>query len=116
MQKSTGLKDRGVKSSGFGVLRPQHHAPSTAACPVEVSFMDVATEEARLRTEAYKDKPAFALASAIKGWFVADGRMPAHALLGPLRTGRIEGGTESEDGFEELLLKEARTGGRVSQP
>jgi len=72
--KATGLKDREVKKAGFAVLRPALHAAGTAACLVEISFMDVAAEEARLKTDAYKDSVAKAIAAAIKGWLVADQR------------------------------------------
>lgn len=75
VQKATALKDRGVKKANFGVLRPASHAASTAACLVEISFMDIAAEEARLRTTAYKNNVAKAIASAIKGWLVADQRI-----------------------------------------
>lgn len=102
VRKATGLKERGVKLGGFAVLRPDFHAESTAACLVEVSFMDVAAEEARLRTEAYKDKLAAALAGAIEGWLIADGRMAASALLATLRAGP---GPQSEDGFEVAHLE-----------
>lgn len=107
--KATGLRDRGVKASGFAVLRPDHHAPTTAACLVEVSFMDVAAEEARLRTSAYKDKLALALAGAIRGWLIADGRMPAPELLAPLMAARAEREAESQDGFEMAHHEEAST-------
>lgn len=73
--KATGLKDRKVKKENFAVLRPANHAATTAACLVEISFMDIAAEEARLRTATYKEAIAVGIASAIKGWLVADQRM-----------------------------------------
>lgn len=113
--KATGLDDRGVKSSGFAVLRPDHHAPTTAACLVEVSFMDVAAEEARLRTSAYKDKLALALAGAIRGWLIADGRMPAPALFATLAASHTLRGAESEeDGFEVAHHEEALAGEQMA--
>lgn len=99
VRKATGLDDRGVKSSGFGVLRPDYHAASTAACLVEVSFMDVADEEARLKTDAYKDKIATALAGAIRGWLVADGRMAQPERMAA-RSSRNGSGALPEDGYE----------------
>ncbi|HEV2747272.1 MAG TPA: N-acetylmuramoyl-L-alanine amidase [Allosphingosinicella sp.] len=74
VQKATALKDRGVKKAGFAVLRPSFHHAATAACLVEISFMDIAAEEARLKTDPYKDNVAKAIASAIRGWLVADQR------------------------------------------
>lgn len=73
--KATGLADRRVKKAGFAVLRPANHHSNTAACMVEISFMDVAAEEARLKTATYKESVAVAIASAIKGWLVADRRI-----------------------------------------
>ena len=75
VQAATGLKDRGVKQAGFGAIKPASHAPKTAACLVEVSFLDRADEEARLKTDAYKDKVAKAIAEGITDWLKADGRM-----------------------------------------
>ncbi len=73
--KATGLTDRKVKKAGFMALRPVHHDPNTAACLVEISFLDVAAEEARLKTATYKESIAVAIASAVKGWLVADQRI-----------------------------------------
>ena len=44
-QDATGLNDRGVKAGGFGVINPSSHWSGTAACLVEISFMDRADEE-----------------------------------------------------------------------
>ncbi|QOL50374.1 N-acetylmuramoyl-L-alanine amidase [Massilia litorea] len=113
--KATGLKDRGVKSSGFGVLRPEQHAATTAACLVEVSFMDVAAEEARLETDAYKDKIAAALAGAVKGWLVADGRMARPELLAATATPRTRPEAEPQDGYDVIQLDDAQTSERAPQ-
>lgn len=72
---ATGLKDREVKAANFGVLKPASHAARTAACLVEISFMDVAAEEARLKTDTYKNRVAKAIAEGITDWLTADGRM-----------------------------------------
>lgn len=108
VRKATGLDDRKVKARGFGVLHPQSHAKDTAACLVEVSFMDVAAEEARLRLDAYKDKVAAALAGAIKGWLVADGRMagPAPRVESTAAPGRAA----PEDGYEAGRLPDGQDG------
>lgn len=73
--KATDLKDRKVKKDNFAVLRPSNHDSRTAACLLEISFMDVAAEEARLKTAIYKESVAVAIARAIKGWLVADQRI-----------------------------------------
>lgn len=62
----TGLRDRGVKRAGFAVLDPAQHHRQTAACLVEVSFLDVAAEEARLGNAAYRQSIAQALLVAIQ--------------------------------------------------
>lgn len=74
VRQATGLTDRGVKSATFGALKPASHAAKTAACLVEISFMDVAAEEARLKTDAYKNKVAQAIADGVDNWLDAAGR------------------------------------------
>lgn len=71
---ATGLKDRnkaapnGVKTMGLGVLKPASHFSGTACVLVEVSFMDVAAEDARLQTAAYKNKVAAGLAKGVAAY------------------------------------------------
>ena len=60
--------DRGVKRARFGVLSPGAHHPVTAACLVEVSFMDVVQEERRLAEETYRQGIAEALAAALRAY------------------------------------------------
>jgi N-acetylmuramoyl-L-alanine amidase len=93
---ATDLKDRGIKTAGFEVLAPANHAAKTAACLVEISFMDVPAEEARLKTAVYLDALAEALAQAAISWMVSDGRIPAPAGGGF----GMAGAQEPEDGFE----------------
>jgi N-acetylmuramoyl-L-alanine amidase len=66
VRAATGLRDRGVKTAGFGVLRPTRHAPETAAALLEVSFITDPAEEDRLRDDAYRDRLAMALADGIE--------------------------------------------------
>ncbi len=79
MVAATGYKDRnaghpgGVKRGGFGVISGVSHDKATAAILVEVAFMDVATEEARLKTAAHKDKIAAALVAGIQDYLGAAG-------------------------------------------
>lgn len=49
----------------LGVLRPDYHLPSTAACLVEVSFLDRADEEQRLADESYRNQIADGIADGI---------------------------------------------------
>lgn len=73
----TRYRDRGVKDAGFGVLSPAEHVRKAAACLVEISFLDIASEEQRLRSANYKAALAQALAQSICGWLIANGRVPA---------------------------------------
>lgn len=77
MVAATGYNDRnaghagGVKRQSLGVLLPGRHHTKTACCLVEISFMDVAAEEARLRTGVYLDKIAKGLADGITDYLSA---------------------------------------------
>lgn len=62
---ATRLRDRGIKSAGFGVLNPDYHAPDTAACLVEVSFLTDPAEEARLIDPIYQGQIALHLAEGV---------------------------------------------------
>ena len=61
-------QDRGVKRAEFGVVSPAQHHAETAACLVEVSFMDVAQEEERLAQDAYQQGVAEGLAAALHAY------------------------------------------------
>ncbi|MEO6365299.1 MAG: N-acetylmuramoyl-L-alanine amidase [Luteimonas sp.] len=77
---TTGLTDRGVRRASFGVLNPSQHDRQTAACLVEISFLDVPAEETRLRTAAYRQAIASALLDAIRRFTSANGE---RATQGP---------------------------------
>lgn len=68
---TTGLRDRGIKRASFGALNPSHHDRQTAACLVEISFLDVPSEETRLRTAAYRQAIANALLDAVRAFTTA---------------------------------------------
>lgn len=74
MVAALGLKDRnaihpgGIKKAGFGVLSRSEHAAATACVLLEVSFLDRADEEEKLKTDAYRDKIAAALADGIDAY------------------------------------------------
>lgn len=77
----TGLTDRNstfnpgtrIKPQSLGVLNPAFHAASTAGCLVEVSFLDRADEENRLRDAAYRAAIAHAIADGIENYLAATG-------------------------------------------
>jgi N-acetylmuramoyl-L-alanine amidase len=97
MVEATGHSDRnkghagGVKRQPLGVLKSGSHHPKTACCLVEISFMDVAAEEARLKTNAYLDKIATALADGI-GDYLEAGSIEAVAAKGSFEDGFQAGG------------------------
>lgn len=74
MLDATRYRNRGVKMANFGVLNPNYHADNTAACLVEISFMDVREEEDRLGAEAYKDKIAKSIANGLLDWLRSGSR------------------------------------------
>lgn len=71
MLGATGLKDRGVQAKQLGVLDPESHWSGTACCLVEISFMDIAAEEARLKTTGYRDSLAAAICFGVKSYLAA---------------------------------------------
>jgi N-acetylmuramoyl-L-alanine amidase len=82
---ATGHRDRnashpqGVKRQSLGVLKRGIHHARTACCLAEISFMDVAAEEARLKTAAYLDKIASSLAAGIEDYLDVAGVESASA-------------------------------------
>ena len=54
-----------IKPQALGVLKLAHHDLETAACLAEVSFLDRADEEERLRDERYLDAIAKAIADGV---------------------------------------------------
>lgn len=63
-----------IKPQGLGVLKLAAHHPETAACLVEISFLDRVDEEARLREASYRDAIAAALASGIAAFLASESR------------------------------------------
>lgn len=59
------LRNRGVKTGDYAVLRPVYHLQLTAACLAEISFLTNELEETRLKTDAYRKVLADALRDAI---------------------------------------------------
>ena len=100
---ATGYADRGVKQGTFMVLNPAYHAARTGVCLVEFSFMDIAAEEARLRSADYKDRLAKALARAIYGWLVSVGSAPTGlGALDQTEEQETETSRFPEDGYEAV--------------
>ena len=92
----TQYTDRGVKRAEFGVLSPVQHHAGTAACLVEVSFMDVAQEDARLGQAAYQQGIAEGLAQALQMYMT-------HSFAIEFDTQPMEVPEAPEDGYEELV-------------
>jgi N-acetylmuramoyl-L-alanine amidase len=63
--RATGYRDRGVQAKRLGVLSPGRHAPQTAACLAEISFITTAAEDQRLQDEAYLRALGEAVASGV---------------------------------------------------
>jgi N-acetylmuramoyl-L-alanine amidase len=111
---ATGHRDRnavhpgGVKRQALDVLRRSSHHPRTACVLAEISFMDVAAEEARLRTDAYLGRIAAALADGVDDYLSArpeavavrrsfgDGFEAAGARAEPLRADEMAGSVTTE--------------------
>lgn len=72
VRNATGLPDRGVKKAAFGVIKPAYHHSGTAACLAEISFMTVASEEQRLKTDSYLDALADALIAGVDAFLALD--------------------------------------------
>ncbi len=68
MLQATGLTDRHVKKNSFGTLNPSSHHSKTAACLVEVSFLDVVDECKRLKNESYRNRIAEAIRTAVNSY------------------------------------------------
>ncbi len=76
MVAELGLTDRndtrttdGILRGSYGVLREARHHSGTAVCLHEVSFMDRIDAENRIKTEAYRDRIATAIADGVDAYF-----------------------------------------------
>lgn len=96
----TGLTNRGVKSGSFRVINPAYHSKETAACLCEISFMDVPSEETRLKTEKYQNDLAAAIAKAIKEYLLAS-KLQNFDTVGEKKSDD-EIKNQFEDGFDFL--------------
>ena len=68
-----GVPDHGIKAADMGVLRPEHLAPGTAACLLEVDFLSHPEGERRLRDPASLARLGRAIAGGVRA-FLATGR------------------------------------------
>src|SRR5262245_54984913 len=71
VQGVTGVRDRGVRQSDLGVILPNRHDPRTAACLLEVAFLTNPAQAQRLAGEAYKQRIAEAMATAVRQYLRA---------------------------------------------
>ena len=90
-----------IKPQSLAVLRPSYHRPSTAACLVEVSFLDQAAEEARLNNAAYRRDVAGAIARGVNEYA---------QLVAPAATAAAPG-----KAFGDAIEAEADTAGSMSK-
>lgn len=104
--KVTQYANRRAKPGKYGVINPVHHHHNTAACLLEVSFMDVLQEERRLADEGYKSRIADAIATSIVGWLIADLRLPLNHAGFALHGDDALELAELEDGFAALHSNE----------
>jgi N-acetylmuramoyl-L-alanine amidase len=63
--KITRSNNRGVRIADLGVIKPERHAPNSAACLVEIGYLTNPAQAEYLRDEAYRQQIAVALGNAI---------------------------------------------------
>ena len=63
--RATSHRDRGVKRMVLGVVDPANHAPGTAACLAELSFITTTAEDARLQDPEYLKALGGAIANGV---------------------------------------------------
>ena len=85
--QATRHRDRGVQAKVLGVLDAAHHAPHTAACLAELSFITTTAEDVRLHDPAYLKALGEGVASGIQE-FVERPAVP-HGIAGVTRAARI---------------------------
>ncbi len=116
-----GLRNRGVKTTparaglkGFVVLDPANHQPRTSCCLAEVSFLSNPTEEARLKTAAYKDQVARAIATGISGFIGVScpwpQLQPPASVAQPQGRGEVSLSREAQDIWNEVPIVPQQTG------
>lgn len=71
MLNATMHRDRGVRAKTLRVLTPALHAPDTAACLAEISFLTDPHEERRLRDDAYIERVGAAIAGGVLEYLAA---------------------------------------------
>jgi N-acetylmuramoyl-L-alanine amidase len=88
--QATGHRDRGVKRMVLGVVDPANHAPGTAACLAELSFITTTAEDARLHDPEYLKALGGAVANGVHTFvgqeavpFAASAAERAIAPVGP---------------------------------
>lgn len=89
---ATGVRDRGVRRENFGVILRARHASDTAACLAEIAFLSNPQQAQRLRSGAYLDRLAQALADAV--------RQALSATTARARGLELPGGLELPSGLE----------------
>jgi N-acetylmuramoyl-L-alanine amidase len=77
--RATQHRDRGVRRKVLGVVDPVNHAPGTASCLAELSFITTRAEDARLRDPEYLKALGEAVANGIQE-FVGQQGLQVHAV------------------------------------
>src|SRR5262245_60684606 len=80
---ATGVSNRGIRESDFGVLLPSRHASNTAACLVETAFLTNTAQARHLESETYRQQIAAALAEGVSAYLKSTQlpAVPASATL-----------------------------------
>lgn len=79
--QATSHRDRGVKRMVLGVVDPANHAPGTAACLAEISFITTSAEDVRLHDPEYLKALGGAVADGVHE-FAGQGAVSVVAAAG----------------------------------
>lgn len=122
----TGNPPHPVQRGNLAVLTPDWHAPKTAACLLEVSYVTDPREQARLGDGAYRDRIADAVAGAIRAQLgsaalpLARGLAASPIAWAPVRADEIDTTTSTDrftsQTFEVTVPLRTSAGAAVPTP
>ncbi|SNT73756.1 N-acetylmuramoyl-L-alanine amidase [Paracoccus seriniphilus] len=96
----------GVLRGAYGVIRENGHSAATAACLLEVSFMDRVDEENRIRQDSYRERIATALADGIQSYMTGETGLESNEVIA----------AQQPDEYEDAIQEHAaRAGLSVTQ-
>lgn len=87
----------GILRGAYGVINEGRHAANTAACLLEVSFMDRINEEKRIKQATYRDRIAKAIADGVEAYF--DDHLELNAIADAFEFGDAIEISAAENGF-----------------